>query len=355
MRGVRTITLSLLFLLFTAAANSQQGVFSKLFSVPYDSAYISSYVTDYTTRLYGSVKYGMMGYHDKKIPAHLSYLPNNKLLLGIGVNHGFLGLNIGINFPFINQDDEKYGETKYYDFTLRVFAPKFNMTGYLQNYRGYYLRSTPSVISGWQEGDPFYIRPDIRNYNIGLDITYIFNSSRFSYRAAVVQTEWQKKSAGSFLVGGGFLYNVTMADSSMVPGNIAYPEFYDSLDFDRSDIFSIGPVIGYAYTLVVKRHFFLTGSLNGLGNTGFTQFKLVEEKHKIKSGIILGYRIEMLVSAGYNSARWYAGFSYVNMTQSSQAPLPERTVSYNTGMFRVNLVRRFATNKPIRILNPGLK
>lgn len=295
-----------------------------------------------------------MGYFDRQASKSLYYLPNNKLLMGLGVNHGFLGLNIGINFPFVNQDDDRYGETKYHDFTLRVYSPRLNLTAYLQHYKGFYLRNTAAMIKDWTDGDPYYIRPDIRNFNIGLDFAYIFNSRRFSYRAAVVQTEWQKKSAGSFLLGGNILYNTTRADSSLIPGKIAFPEFFDSLRFDRSDIFTIGPFAGYAYTLVIRRHIFLTGSINGSFNTGYTQLMLLESEHRYKSGINLGYRVEVLVSAGYNSPKHYAGFSYVNMAQQSQAPLPGRTASFNTGMFRINLVRRFTTQKPVRLLNPDL-
>ncbi len=295
-----------------------------------------------------------MGYNDNLIGKSLSYKPNNKLLLGIGVNHGILGLNIGVNFPFINQDDEKFGETKYYDFTMRIFAPRFNTTIYLQNYRGFYLRNTQDMIPGWTAGDPYYIRSDIRSMTAGLELYYIFNSTKFSYRAAVLQNEWQKKSAGSFLVGGSLIYNATMADSSIVPSDLYYGLFFNDLKFKRSNNFSLGPTIGYAYTFVIKKHFFLMGSLNGSVNYGSTQLLLVDNEDKIKSGLVLGLRSDLLISAGYNSDRWYFGISYINMAIVSQAPIEERSISYETGMFRINLVRRIHTDKPIRILNPEL-
>ena len=338
---------------FSLVLRGQQSVFSKIFSVPYDTHYISSYTTDYTTRVYSSVKYSMMGYDDGIANQRLAYRPNNKMLLGIGANHGFLGINIGFNLPFLNQDDHKYGETEYYDFTLRMFAPRFNLTGYLQTYKGFYLRNTSTVISGWEEGDPYYIRPDIRTNTIGLEISYIFNSKRFSYRAAVVQTEWQKKSAGSLLVGGSVIYNITVADSSIVPTNLVFPYFYEGVEFDRSYNFSFGPLIGYAYTLVIKKHYFITGSINGSLNIGFTHLQIDKSEERVKSGPIVGFRNEVLVSAGYNSALWYFGVSYVNMGITNQAPLPDRSISYDTGMFRMNIVRRFETKKPIKLLNPG--
>jgi hypothetical protein len=325
-----------------------------LFVVPYDTNYISTYVTDYTTRIYGSVKYGNMGYNDNMVGKTLAYRPNNKLLLGVGVNHGILGLNIGINFPFVNQDDDLYGETKYYDFTMRIFAPRFNTTIYLQNYRGFYLRNTKDMIPGWLEGDPYYRRGDLRSRTVGLEVNYIFNSSRFSYRAAVLQNEWQKKSAGSFLLGGSLFYNANIGDSSIVPSQLYYGFFFNDLKFDRSANFSTGPTVGFAYTVVIKRHFFILGSINGSGNIGFTQLQLVDNEDKLKSGLVFGLRSEILFSTGYNSERWYFGFSFTNMSIVTQAPISERSISYDTGMYRINLVRRFATKKPIRLLNPGL-
>lgn len=354
MTRARSTALLVFFAFSSFSGKGQLDLLSRIFTVPYDTNYIASYTTDFTTRLFSSIKYSMMGYDDGNVDQRLAYRPNNKMLLGIGVNHGYLGLNIGINLPFMNQDDDKYGETKYYDFTLRMFAPKFNLTGYLQTYRGFYLRNTSTIIAGWEEGDPYYIRSDMRTNTIGLDISYIFNSNRFSYRAALVQTEWQKKSAGSMLIGGSFFYNFTTGDSSIVPSKTSYPGFYDSVHFKRSNIFSIGPHIGYAYTLVFKKHYFLTGSINGSLNIGSTKLILIEEDEEIKSGMILALRTEFMISGGYNSDRWYFGISYVNLALNNQAPLPNCSFSYDTGMFRMNVVRRFATKRPIKLLNPRI-
>jgi hypothetical protein len=343
----------LLLTLAMLSAGAQKAFISKIFQVPYDSNYISTYTSDYTTRVFGSVKYSMMGYQDNTINQRLAYRPNNKMLLGLGVNHGFLGLNIGINFPGVNEDDDRYGETDYTDLTMRMYTPKFNANIYLQRYKGFYLRNTSSAIQGWEEGDPYYIRPDIRSIVTGIDVSYIFNSHRFSYRAAVLQNEWQKKSAGSLLVGGSIYYQTTIGDSSIVPGNLIYTSFYDGQKFERSSNFSFGPLIGYAYTFVFRRHYFITGSVNGSGNLGVTSFRLSESEEEVNSGTILGVRAEVLVSAGYNSSRWYFGVSYVNLSQSNQAPLPDKSVGFETGMFRMNIVRRFSTSRPIRILNPG--
>ena len=237
---------------------------------------------------------------------------------------------------------------------MRIFSNRFNSTIYLQNYRGFYLANTADMIPGWQKGDPYYIRSDLRSRTAGLEISYIFNSRRFSYRAAILQNEWQKKSAGSLLVGGGLIYNAIIGDSSLVPSHTHYNLFFDGMKFYRSNSFSFSPLIGYAYTFVIKRHIFIMGSINGSVSVGFTQLLLEESAEKVKSGGIFGLRSELILSAGYNSDRWYFGFSFINMSVLNQAPVEDMSVTYDTGMYRINLVRRFRTNKPIRILNPDL-
>jgi hypothetical protein len=335
-------------------AHGQQAFFKRIFSDTHDSDYITSYTTDFTTRFFCSIKNNQMGYHDNMVGKTLIYRPNNSVLFGVGVNHGILGLNLGFNFPFINGDDDKYGKTNYYDLTMRLFSRKFNVTVYLQDYKGFYLRNTKDMISGWDENTGYYLRRDLISYTVGMDLSYIFNYKRFSCRAAVVQTEWQRKSAGSFLIGGTIFYNTATGDSSIVPSNLYYGLFYNDLKFHRSTNFSMGPTFGYAYTFVYKEHWFLLGSINGSINLSYTQLHLVDNEDKIKSGTVAGFRTEFLISAGYNSDRWYYGVSFVDMNLVTQAPIDERTINFETGLFRVYVVRRFATKKPIKLLNPGL-
>ncbi len=351
-RQILIIIVFLLMILYTNVASGQPAFIKKIFKVSYDSNYITSFVTDYTTRLYGSVKYSRMGYNDNLVGASLAYKPNNSLVLGIGANHGFLGINLGMNFPFVNRDDEQYGETKYTDWTMRMFTPRFNATIYLQHYKGFYLSNTQDMIPGWEEGDPYYIRSDIRTNTAGLEAIYIFNSNKFSYRAAILQNEWQKKSSGSFLVGGSLIYSITAGDSSIVPSSLNYGLFYNDVLFDKSTNFSFGPVVGYAHTFVIKKHLFIMGSVNGSGSIGFTRLLPVDSDEKVKSGLAFGIRSELILSAGYNSTRWYFGISYMNMSLETQAPIDERSFNYETGMFRINMVRRFTTKKPLKILNP---
>ncbi len=104
-------------------------------------------------------------------------------------------------------------------------------------------------------GENYYYRHDLKITLFGLSQYRIFNPTRFSYNAAIVQNEWQKKSGGTLLAGAEVYYGVAKADSNFVPASIQgnYPE----KDLKAINYFSIGPGVGYAYTLVVAHHIFI--------------------------------------------------------------------------------------------------
>ena len=64
-------------------------------------------------------------------------------------------------------------------------------------YKGYYLSGGLAAPPGEQ----YYIRPDIGLSLGGIAFYRALNDKKFSYQAGLLQNEWQRKSAGSILVG----------------------------------------------------------------------------------------------------------------------------------------------------------
>ncbi len=347
------IILSVLILLsLTVKAQFLKSMMSSLC----DTNYISDYTHYVTSRVYGSVKYANFDITDENFTQGiLAYRPNNKLMLGFGVNHGILGLNIAFDIPAVNDDNKKFGKTSYLNLTSRIYLRKFSADIYLQVYKGFYLSNSAGILRGWNDLENYYKRPDIRSYNIGLSVNYIYNNGRFSYRAAFLQNEWQKKSAGSVLFGGAVFYTNIVGDTSLIPKNIIYRNFFESRKVKRINMYNLGPMIGYAYTFVIKYHWFLmlSGSANlAIGSTSLITDQIPETKDK--SGLTVDFNLNFETSAGYNSHWWYIGFSYTNLSTRQQTPVSKGRLNMDTGNFRFNIVRRFRITKPIRILNPGL-
>lgn len=180
-----------------------------------DTTYYIYFPESITGRFYFSQKYTSFDIKSKEAN-DLHYLPNTTLNTGIGATWHNFSLNLAYGLGFMNKNAEKR-KTKYLDLQTHFFRPKWTTDIYGQFYKGYYLNSKELVA---RPGGNYYHRPDVKVTLIGVSRYYIFNSKRFSYRAAFLQNEWQKKSAGTFLIGGEAYYGVLNSDSALVPKSI---------------------------------------------------------------------------------------------------------------------------------------
>ncbi len=311
-----------------------------------DTAYIEEHTEDITFRLYGSRKYTKYDIIDRKQKKDILYRPNTPFNIGFGANYRFVGLNIGFNLPFINRHNDRFGKTKYLDLQSHIYLRKLVVDFYAQTYKGYYVANPNAVFDKeYVRNNPHPQRPDIRNSNFGLNVQYIFNDERFSYRAPNLQNEYQKKSAGSFIVGGEIFLARIKGDSSLIPSNIVDTTFLRELHYYRSGIASLAANVGYAHTFVYKKHFFLSLSLTtGLGAARTALFL---EDGTIKRNVGLQFSNTIRAALGYNSSRYFAGVHYVGMTARSQMPVPNTYQAFGAGNIRVSLVKRFALKKPL--------
>jgi hypothetical protein len=210
------------------------------------------------------------------------------------------------------------------------------------------------MINDWSEEDGYPVRPDLRLRSFALSVQYFKNGDKYSFKAVFNQNEWQKKSAGSLILAGGFNYIITNADSLLIPDDLVYDNFFQDQNFKDSRLFSLGPSIGYAHTFVLFKHLFITGSWHGGVTIGFTNISGMDSDDTEKTGFAWHFHSNLRLGFGYNSRKWYAGFSYLNHAVRNQAPVNRGWLHFDTGNFRLNLVRRFALKKPIKLLNPQL-
>jgi hypothetical protein len=313
-----------------------------------DTNYIVSFQEYITGRVYASVKYTNFKIHDGKYDDQLFYKSNRRLIYGIGATYGAFTLNLGIPLPWVssNKDDDIYGTSDYLDLQSHLYWGRINADLTLQFYKGYYLSNPLDVINDWQSEDKYPLRGDIRNISLGTDIVYVFNSDRYSYRATFNQNEWQKKSAGSFLAGVNIYSLFTRADSSMIPADVKYPDFFENFHFDKSNLFAIGPTVGYAHNFVVFQHVFLMFHWTGSATAGFTHLISQENGSADKSGFSWNFASNFRFGTGYNSNLWFAGLTYLNIAWRNQTTADRGWLVFNTGNFRFNIVRRFKYKTP---------
>lgn len=296
-----------------------------------------------TLRAIGSSKLHSYSFTDGK--NSLSYKANNSYSIGVGAAYRFLGANITVKIPgALNQDTSRYGKTQKLDIQAFAFPRKITLDAYLQYYKGFYI-AEKDILSNPLLNGMHGIRSDIQTVHLGLTGSYIFNAKRFSFRAAFLQNEYQKKSAGTPLLGGSIHYNWVNGDSALIPADIRYEQFFNDARFNRIGILSAGMHIGYAYTWVVAKHFFVTGvALAGAGgNYSFLRDNtsdFFEQK--------LGFQANLSYKAaiGYNSETFYAGLFYIGSLQRYSTPIAKTQLYNEPGMLRFVIAKRLEIHPP---------
>jgi len=312
-----------------------------------DSTYVHSYDTMLTSRFYFSQKYVAFIFKNLNNQTSLNYRPNTTLNMGVGVTYGSLTLNLAYGFDFLNLGEEqKKGKTKYLDLQGHFYSRKITIDFLGQFYNGFYLND-----DSYREPDgSYYQRPDIQIREFGVKAQYVLNHKRFSYRASLLHNDWQKKSAGSLLLGFEIYGGTGKADSTFTP--TATGTTKPPIDPQRLGFFEVGPNIGYAYTLVVHKHFYISGSV--AASIVFGSNKISSELNDTRSNGISSnsfYR----AFAGYNGPRWATGVSWVNSQINIASTNASIRTVVHTGNVRASFVYRFSPGPKLYKLLPRVK
>jgi hypothetical protein len=302
----------------------------------YDTSYYISYEDQITGRFYLSQKYVSFRYIDSENDLDLRYLPNTTLNMGVGATYKWATLNLAYGFGFLNPENGK-GETKYFDLQGHFYGRRITIDLIGHTYKGFYL--TDENFMG--PDGTYYLRPDMRLSGTGITGHYIFNADRFSYRAGFLQNEWQKKSAGTMLVGWQLVLGRVTGDSSVVPQRAT--DEVTSSGPDQVGFFETGPSIGYAYQLVIGEHFYLMGSLAAILTFG-TVVSEGEERERSSSFIP---NVTYHAFAGYNSERWAISLTFTNSVVNIRGGLSNEWFSMDVGNVRLNFARRFRVKRDL--------
>jgi len=309
----------------------------KAVKVKFDTNYIGVYPKNLTVKFVASrndIVYKLVDNHTDKT---IKYRPNTPVNFGFGANYRGIGFTLGIRTGIV-KEYEKFGKTKSFDMSTQIFLPKIVFDIYGKYYRGYYI-TDPQAILNNAGSEAYYIRPDLRGALIGIDGQYVFNAKKFSFASTFSQKQFQKRSAGSLLLGAGIYAILINADSSIVPNNISDTDFFRGDRFNKSNIYSLVINAGYAYTFVIKKHFFISGSLNfGTGLSYTTLANTVGGGRNDKLGTQLD--VAFRLGAGYNSSHYFVGLQYVGLVTKNVTPIMSTREDFGLSSYRLTIARR---------------
>ena len=327
---VKQVTVLLFICLFLNAklysAQSDSAV-KELPPVTFDSTYLTDYTYLLTTRLFLLFQNAslLINPTDGTI-SKIVYRPNVNLRIGIAGFWKWFGLGLSIDNPVYKTDQGAYGKTTTLDLRVNVFGRVFAGELFMQQYKGFY------ILSPEQKDGKHYLIPDMKTFSLGLSGYWISNSKRFSIRAAFIQNEGQKKSAGSFVFRPAFLFYRISSDHGIIPTGIINEYHISSSKLvTNGKFYSVELSPGYAYTLVFLKHFYFTAAVfPGLA----AQYSSFSNENNGYTNFEFAFHLSGRFAIGYNSNKWFLGGSFQAGFNEVPDKLSNALFSYDIAQFR---------------------
>jgi hypothetical protein len=300
----------------------------------HDSSYYEMYPDKLTGRIYTSKKFEDINVPSGGSAPDLKYVANHKLNFGVGVTwHNF---TLNAYYGFHNSNASR-GKTKGLDVQLHMYPHKWAVDLLIVMPKGLYIKPKGA---GSTDPSKYYSNKDTKERIYGVAAYKVPNKEKFSYRAALVQNEWQKKSAGSLLYGGELYYVIGPEnDSNFIPQPIE--NNYVQKGYHEMKFISIGPGIGYAYTAVMDQHFFIMGSL--IANLKINL--ATEESPVVVKKTTIGPSAIFKTAIGYNSSTWSFVLQATGNAIIGKGPASKQTYTYKADQIKLSLAKKFLVRK----------
>jgi hypothetical protein len=187
-----------------------------------------------------------------------NYYPNNPFNVGVIFALKNTVINAMFDYGVVSLKSKAYGKTRLTDFQIHNYGRKLMVDLFIQQYKGFYNSDL--------KGREIVRYPDLSVSQIGGEGTYVFNGDKFSNKAAFEQSERQRQSAGSVILGGGvYLYKIGLDSNMTIAGNSPFRNF------------QIGLNGGYAYSWVINDCWLLSGMAK-VGASGVNEPQLAGDR-----------------------------------------------------------------------------
>lgn len=302
-----------------------------------DTSYIKTYTTDlHMHLLLEDTDYALRFIGDDR---RLIYKPNVASSIGIGLSYSWMSFDLTLPTPKAKNEAAQKGTTKRINLGFSYSGRKVWFDTNYQQYKGLFLSNPDALAQDWfQQNTNYPMRPDITSKTFYARTYYSFNNERFSLPATMFNQEQQKKNAGSFLLGGTFVYAQLTGDSSLVPVKVqSYFPVKANLVRHRSATYSAN--VGYAYTFVFKKYFFASALLRP-GLAFRVSSGLMAGREAVELPNEFGLQGDGRATLGFNTDRYYGGVTGSLLLSSGSLMANNRQRSYYSEV-QVLVGRRF--------------
>lgn len=202
-------------------------------------------------------------YRAKRV-ANLDLETNTNYKLFLSVDYKFIGFSYGFYPKFFggNKDADSKGKSTFSDYNFRFFLVRWLQTVQFSKTKGYYVANTSDFVPDWNENtDPYLQFPDFKTVQYGASTSYIFNP-KFSLKSITSFTEWQKKSAGSFIPAVEYTLKTITSKTDDLEG--------------KQHEYDIRLAAGYFYNFIIHERFYIAPYLSPSLGVKFLEDKSVE-------------------------------------------------------------------------------
>ncbi|MFN4234679.1 MAG: DUF4421 family protein [Bacteroidia bacterium] len=267
---------------------------------------------------------------DKSVTTNIRTNYNAYIPTYTGVAFSLYGLGfsfaLGSNSTYINKNE--WVATDVTDIRLNFYRTWIGYEAYFQNYNSLYRNEiTGNPFTGGVGNNSIY-SASTNFINSGINLYLIPNFYRYSYNAAFNNTEFQKKSASSFIYLNMLNFQSLADKEGLIPLNqqLNYEEF-GFLKYNTA--FSYAFLPGYAFTLVAGKAYFSLLSTIGAGFMA-QRFKTFSTK----SNLDITFNSRSRASVGFNSKYFFTGvYASYDYMQYSLKKIQFRRNDYTIGAY----------------------
>ncbi len=272
----------------------------------------SSYITDY--RDFGNLSLAL----EQKANT-LSLVNRGGDFIQLRTNNGLPQYGIMFSYKWLNAwattsignatySNPLRGKTDNLGLAVGYTGDHWWMRVFYERYTGFHVANPEAYDPNWFDTQTNYpLLPDLTTHTVYANAYYGFNEETYSHRAFLWQSQAQKKSAGSFLIGVSAGYDRVAADSLIVP-SVAIPQFYSIRNISGYETITIGTNIGYTHTWAFNRRWslglmFAPGIATSYGRT--EELGVPSRELSLDFGAMAEGRFIL----SYHHERWYGGIA----------------------------------------------
>ncbi len=305
---------------------------------PFESFSDTNYVYTYPKSFLISAFYAQRNFSIKLTPnmgRNTTFIPNMSDAFGVNLAYSNLRIQLATKFPDTQKSIEDKVKSRYTDFNLQMFKRTFILELSYKSVSGFidkdYQKPVPTA-------PPVFANKDLHTRYIKLNYYHLFSPDKFSLRAAYRLMERQKRSAGTWLLGGNITFLSINSPKPFLDPNLR-PAFEEYGNIKKMSVFGLGVLGGYAHTFIYKDFFFTALGGTGLelkrGNYDTTSERRTED--------FVTFVVDLRAVLGYNHKNWFAGINTQIESNQFRMGTTKGVAYYQTLGFFVG--RRIAKDK----------